>query len=185
VSRRLRKRLIGATDNFDLFSPQGEMMMYVYLLVSRFFIKQLWEKSKRGMRGAARRRTVLGKLPLGLTRRAKLREDGTVERKANGQPFYVACHDPGTMDAARLMFELYVERKWSRGRIAKHFNQLRVEDWDGWSESGIRDKLFNPAYVGVFIWNRTRREYDDEKKSGLSSRIPDPSGSWRLTVHSP
>lgn len=180
ASRRLRKRLIGASDGFDLFSPQGEMMMYVYLLVSRFFIKQAKEKSKRGMRAAARRRTVLGKLPLGLTRRAKRRDDGTVERNAHGRPFHVPCHDPVTMDAARHMFELFVVQKWSRGRIAKLFNQLKVDDWDGWSPSGIRDTLANPAYVGVFIWNQTRLEYDEEKEKKVVVR--NPPSEWIVEI---
>jgi len=39
-----------------------------------------------------------------------------------------------------------------------------VDGWGGWAEGSIKKLLRNPAYVGVFLWNQTRREYDAEKE---------------------
>jgi hypothetical protein len=47
------------------------MMISLYGLLSRLFIKGLRERVIRGMRGAARRGGCLGKLSLGFTRRAR------------------------------------------------------------------------------------------------------------------
>lgn len=179
LTNRLRKRLIGASDGFDLSSSYGTMLLSIFLLVSKLFIKQLREKVKRGMRGGARRKTCLGKPSLGLTRRAKRQADGSVERNPDGTLVYEWCHDPSTMDFARLLFELFVVKNWSPGKITQHFNQLCVEGWDGWSESGIRKMLRNPIYIGVNIWNRTRREYDEEKEQWVV--VKNPRSEWVVT----
>ena len=65
LSKRCMKRLIGASDGFDLSNSNSDLLITMFGLVSRLFIKSLREKVRRGMRGAARRGTVLGKLPLG------------------------------------------------------------------------------------------------------------------------
>jgi DNA invertase Pin-like site-specific DNA recombinase len=66
LSKRCLKRLIGASDGFDLSSPNSDVMITMFGLVSRLFLKSLREKVGRGMRGAARRGTVLGQLPLAM-----------------------------------------------------------------------------------------------------------------------
>lgn len=178
LTRRLHKRLIGASDGFDLSSPMGEMMISVYLLISRLFIKQLREKVSRGMRGGARRRTCLGKPPLGLTRRAKRDDTGRFLRNADGSPVYELCHDPVTMQLAQLIFELFVMKHWSIGKIVRHFNEACMDDWDGWTSSGIRGVLRNPVYIGVVIWNRFCREYDEEKEQWVKMR--NPRSEWEV-----
>ena len=180
LTDRLKKRLIGASDGFDLSSTYGMLLLQVFMIVSKLFIKQLREKVKRGMRGGARRKTCLGKPPLGVTRKVKRNADGAVERNPDGTPVHERCHDPATMEFARLMFELFVVKHWSPGKIARHFNQLCVDDWDGWSESGIRDMLRNPVYIGVSIWNRTHREYDDDKEKWVV--VKNPRSEWIVTV---
>ncbi len=69
ISKRHQKRLIGASDGFDLSNPNSEIMITMYGLLSRLFVKSLREKVSRGMKGAARRGTCLGKPPLGFARR--------------------------------------------------------------------------------------------------------------------
>jgi hypothetical protein len=59
LSRRLHKRMIGASDGFDLSNANWDTMISVYGLISRLFLKGLREKVRRGMRGSC-----LGKLPL-------------------------------------------------------------------------------------------------------------------------
>lgn len=66
-SKQFKKGMIEASDGFDLFDPNSELLITMYGLVSRFFIKGLREKIKRGMKGGTRRGTTHGKLPLGFT----------------------------------------------------------------------------------------------------------------------
>ena len=50
LSKRCKKRLIGASDGFDLSNSNSDMMITMFGLVSRLFIKGLREKVRRGMR---------------------------------------------------------------------------------------------------------------------------------------
>lgn len=79
-----------------------------------------------------------------------------------------------------LLFKLFVERKWTGHRIAKHFNKLKVDGSDSWNETGIKKMLRNEAYIGVFIWNRTRREFDYEQKKWVVVR--NPQSEWEVHI---
>jgi DNA invertase Pin-like site-specific DNA recombinase len=135
LSRRLQTRMIGAGDGFDLSSPNWDMMISVYGLLSRLFIKGLREKVIRGMRGAARRGGSLGKQSLGFTRRARRDEHGNVVRDKEGNPEYVPCIDPQTCGDREKLFELFLEKSWSRYQITRDFNARKVDGWDGWTEA--------------------------------------------------
>jgi DNA invertase Pin-like site-specific DNA recombinase len=176
LSRRLKKRMVGASDGFDVSAANWDMMVSLYALLSRVFIKGLREKVKRGMKGAARRGTCVGKMPLGFTRRARRDRNGNAVRDKDGTPEYVPCVDPATCASRRLLYELYVEKCWSVYDITKHFNANRVDGWEGWTERGIRKLLWSATAVGTFIWNRTRREYDHEEQKWVV--LPNPRSEW-------
>lgn len=177
LSKRLGKRLIGASDSFDLTSPHGDILITMYGLVSRLFIKGLREKVKRGMGGARRRGTCVGMLPLGFTRRPRMNADGSIERGPDGKPVYEPCHDPDTAEHARLVFDLFIKCT-SRYKIATRLNKLKVDGWDGWTEGAIKKIVENPAYIGVFIWNRTRREFDWEQEKWVI--VKNPRSEWEV-----
>lgn len=103
LSKRHHKRMIGASDNFDLNSPASEVLITVYGLLSRLFLKGLRKKVLRGQRGAARRGTVLGKLGLGFTRRARRDSQGKVILQSNGKPSHEPAIDP---DSAKVLLRL-------------------------------------------------------------------------------
>jgi hypothetical protein len=176
LSKRLEKRMIGASDGFDVNSPDWDIKITMYGLLSRLFIKSLREKVKRGMRGAARRGTCLGKLPLGFTRCAHRDQDGHIVHGPDGQPLYQPCIDPETRDSRVLMYELFVEKKWTAFKIVRHFNKLKVDGWDNWTEPAIKKLLWSPSAIGVFIWNKTRREYDYE--AGKWVVVQNPRPDW-------
>ncbi len=176
LSRRLQKRMIGASDGFDLSSPNWDMTISVYGLLSRLFIKGLREKVKRGMRGAARRGSSLGKPPLGFTRTVRRDEQGNIVRDKDGVPEYVPCIDPATRDFRKLMYELFVDKRWSTYAITKRFNALKVDDWEGWTDQGIKKLLWSPSAIGVFMWNKTRREYDHEEEKWIV--VQNPRKDW-------
>ncbi|MDZ4684610.1 MAG: recombinase family protein, partial [Planctomycetaceae bacterium] len=58
--KKLRKRMIGASDQFDLGNPHWDMQLTIFGLLSRLFIKSLRQKVCRGMRGAISRGGALG-----------------------------------------------------------------------------------------------------------------------------
>ena len=180
-SKFLGKRMIGASDGFNLSDPNSEMLIAMYGLVSRLFIKSLREKVKRGMKGGARRGTTLGKLPLGFTRRVLRDSHGKIDYRSNGKPRTEVCVDPETREFRLLMFELFVLRNWSPYKIAQHFNQLKVDGWDNWTESAIKKLLKSPTAIGVFIWNRTYREYNPETK--VREVCQNPHSEWEVNYN--
>jgi DNA invertase Pin-like site-specific DNA recombinase len=174
--KRHSKRMIGASDGFDLGSPQSEIMITVYGLVSNLLIRGIREKVARGMEGAAGRGTVIGRLPLGFTRKTIRDESGDVVLQPDGSPVFQPAIDPESREIVRLIFDLFIEKRWSAHRIHKHFNLNEIGSWDRWSEAGIKQILSNPANIGVFIWNRTRREFDFEDEKWV--KIPNPKSEW-------
>ena len=163
LSKRCNKRLIGASDGFDLSMVNSEVLITMLGLLSRLFIKGIREKVRRGMHGAARRGTVVGRLPLGFTRKVHRDANGNIVYRPDGRPRHEPCIDPETQKHRVLMFELFSAKRWSPYQIAKHFNDLKIDGWDGWTERGIKKLLVGLDAMGIFIWNRTYREYDEEQ----------------------
>ena len=178
LSKRLKKRMIGASDGFDVNSPDWDVKITIYGLVSRLFIKGLREKVRRGMKGAARRGTCLGKLPLGFTRQICRDANGEIVRRPDGRPRHEPCIDPATKPYRVEMFELFVHKGWSPYKIARHFNKLRVDGSNGWTSSSIKNLLAGIDAIGVFVWNRQRREYDYDLEKYVS--IENPRSEWEV-----
>jgi DNA invertase Pin-like site-specific DNA recombinase len=176
LSKRLKKGMIGAADGFDLRNPNSDILITVFGLVSRLFIRSLKEKVMRGMKGAARRGTCLGKLSLGFTRRIHRDANGNVVYRPDGRPRHEPCIDPNTRQYRRLMYELFVEQNWSAYRIARHFCKLKVDGWEGWTDSAIKKLLWNENAIGAFNWNKTHREYDWEEEKWVV--VKNPPSEW-------
>jgi hypothetical protein len=96
--------MIGASDGFDLSNPNSDVLITVFGLVSRLFIKSLRENVKRGMKGGAERGNCLGKLSLGFTRRVKRDAKGNVVCRPDGQPRKEPCIDPDTKAHRVLLY---------------------------------------------------------------------------------
>ena len=119
--------MIGASDGFDLSDPNSDIMITIYGLLSRLFLKGLQEKVRRGMKGAARRGTCLGKPSLGFTRKVHRDVHGNVVCRPDGRPRHELCIDPATREHRLLIFQLFVEKGWSTYKIARHFNQCAID----------------------------------------------------------
>lgn len=176
VSKRLGKRMIGASDGFDLSSPDWDLKITVYGLLSRLFLKGVREKVRRGMCGAARRGTVLGKLGLGFTRRVLRDAAGNIVYRPNGRPRHVPCIDPETQKYRQLLYEMFVIQNLSLYCIRERFNEMKVDGWDGWTPSALRKLLWSGSSIGVFIWNKTRREFNPETEK--VEIIANPHSEW-------
>ena len=120
----------------------------------------------------------LGMLPLGYTRRVHRDQNGNIVYRTNGLPRYEPCVDPVTREHRLLMYELYVDKRWSTYKIARHFNKLKLDGWNGWTGSGISKTLKNEMAIGVVIWNRTRREKDLD--SGKWVVVANPLSEWKF-----
>ena len=176
LSKRLKKRMIGASDGFDVNSPDWDVKITIYGLVSRLFIKGLREKVRRGMKGAARRGTCLGKLRLGFTRQVCRDANGEIIRRPDGRPRHKPCIDPATKPYRVEMFELFVHKDWSPYKIAQHFNQLRVDGSNGWtgsrSRSCWRGSMPSASSCGTASGGNTTTT----RRSTSPSRTRSPSG---------
>jgi len=42
-----------------------------------------------------------------------------------------------------MLNELFVHQNWSLCKIKKHFNQLKVDGWDGWTVGAIKKLLWS------------------------------------------
>ena len=178
LSKRLNKRVIGASDGFDLHRSDWDIQITLFGLVSRLFLRGGREKVRRGMGGAAERGTCLGKLSLGFTRQHKCDAAGSPMFGADQLPVYEPAIDPQTSNDRLQMFRLFVEEKWSAHMIARDFNERQVDGWDRWNDSGLKKLLRNPLAIGVFIWNKTRREYDWEEEKWVTVR--NPRTQWKV-----
>lgn len=174
--KRRSMRMIGASDGFDLSSDDWEMKITVYGLLSRLFIRSLQEKVGRGMRGAAQRRTCLGKPPMGFTRKVVRDAEGNPIVRPNGKPLFTWAIDPTSREFVERLFELFVDQRLSAYEISKRFNRQKCDKTDTWSESTVKNMLSNPAYIGVFIWNRTHREFDYDTEKWVT--VPNPQEEW-------
>jgi DNA invertase Pin-like site-specific DNA recombinase len=176
LCKRLGKGLIGASDGFNLADANSDVIITIDGLVSRLHIKGLREKVKRGMKGAARRGGCLGKLPLGLTKRTQRDEIGNPITRPDGGPRYEPCIDPATSEHAEMLFRLFAVDRETTYKIVKKFNELRVDDWSGWTESALKKLLANPAFIGVVIWNQTRHEFDWDREKTVV--VENPKSEW-------
>ena len=111
-------------------------------------------------------------------------KDGNVVYRPDGRTRHEPCIDPNTQKYRVLMFELFSAKKWSPYQIARHFNDLKVDGWDGWTESGVKKLLVGLDRWG-FIWNRTNREGTMRSRTRWSLwRILAPIGNSASTPSS-
>ena len=167
----------GASDNFDLRSEKGEMMLHVYAMFSKFFLTQLREKVLRGMKGAAGRRTSLGRSGLGYGLAARLDAAGRPELR-DGKPVREKRIHPPTMAHVEMARRMLLDKDKSVGDVVRAFNRLLVDGLDTWTDCSVRRTLANPNYFGFDVFNRTRNERDPE--TGKRTTIVNPRGDWQV-----
>ncbi len=101
---------------------------------------QLFADVKRGKRRVAEKGVWQGRVPFGY---------------ATDDNRRLVLGNPVEIDLVRRIFREYVEGRSLRNiAYALNVEGLSVlNNGRGWVPNGIRDKLINPAYVGVFKWN--------------------------------
>jgi DNA-binding CsgD family transcriptional regulator/DNA invertase Pin-like site-specific DNA recombinase len=183
LSRRLKKRMLGASDGFDVNHPMWDLHLTIFALLSRIFLNSLRQKVRRGMEGAARRGTCIGRLGFGFTRCLLRDADGRVIRNHEGDPLHGTAQFPAYIAIRREICDAFANQNMSEGKIALQLNQRHAADWDRWTARGINGILKSPANLGVFINNRYHaeiEEYEDEKGElrERQIKIENPRSEW-------
>jgi DNA invertase Pin-like site-specific DNA recombinase len=121
------------------------------------YLKDLADKTRRGLEGRVRQGRSVGRLCYGYRRIRRLRPDGEPERGLREI-------DPAEAAVVRRIFREYAAGRSPRA-IARDLNEEGVPAPDGtaWSDRTLRGRaarheglLRNPLYAGRQLWNRTR-----------------------------
>ncbi len=154
-------------------------MVAMFGILSRLFIKSLREKVGRGMKGAAERGTVLGKLLFGFTRRVRLDASGEAVLNHDGTPVTEPCIDPASAAIDSEIVEKFVFKKLSVYKIVLWLNDTKADGYDRWTKRQVWNILESAALIGVFIWNKFRTEFDFEQERYVKMR--NPRSAWVVT----
>lgn len=171
------KRMVGATDGFDSATPTSKMMLHVYAMVHEFFVDQLREKVKRGMRDAFERGRNIHPPAVGYklvpvedgAGNPVLDEDGRVvtERVIDD------AMAPTLLEGARL----YAEHGWSRERVARLFNEKTVGGVQTWDSARVAQLLRRHTYRG-YEFNEMTYQVKDPATGGVTVKTR-PAAEWK------
>jgi DNA invertase Pin-like site-specific DNA recombinase len=181
LCKRLHKNVLGASDGFALNSQMGEMMLMVFGMFSRFFISQLREKVLRGMKGAARRKTSVGRPRLGYGLVPVLDAQGRPAVGADGRVTRQKAIHPETMQYVMMAASWFANREKNYSGIAREFSRMKVDGSDAWRSKSIKELLADPVYIGVDIFNKTRNDFDPETHKRTTTRNPHREWQIKLT----
>ncbi|HSH93491.1 MAG TPA: recombinase family protein, partial [Roseimicrobium sp.] len=172
------KNILTADGSFDLSGSFGMMLLSVFGFFSKHFLEQLSGKVLRGMRGAARRDGVVGRLPLGYGMLPMVDAQGNLKLDPEGQVMNTWLVHLATSCYVLRAGEMYGEEGKSPREIADYFNENMVDGSNRWTASSIRRLLWNPMYIGVYIYNRLRTVVDPQ--SGKRKRLENPRSQWDI-----
>lgn len=161
-------RLMGLDDGIDTFASHSALTFGLKSLVSSMYIKDLRDKTLRGLEGRALAGLATGGVGYGYRLRAIVGPDG---RRLGSAPEI----DEAQAKIVQLVFQLCVDG-CSLSGIAKRLRDDGVEPprvnarnrRRGWKETTIRAMLHNERYAG--IWKYKERKW--RKVPGTSKRRP-------------
>ena len=173
-------RLIGIADGIDTLGNGGDLLYGVKSILSEQYLKDLGDKTSRGLRDRAQVGRVTGALPYGYASTAAPDGQGKV-------PVIVAAQ-------AAVVQRIFRMRAAGRSYrdIAKTLNDEGVEPprgrqkdsrkrRDGWAMSGVRSMLQNSKYAGR--WTFGARAWKKSPTTG--KRVVRPGESPMVEVELP
>lgn len=176
--KMLKIGLYGASDGFHIDDPNWDQQVRLRNMFNQMEYTSKRQRVRRGLSGLASENRPIGRLALGFARRPPRDQNGIVLSKPNGLPKTERCFDPEMKAAAELMWDLFYNKKWSTYKIAVEFNRLRIDGGDSWSDKSIEQMLTNPAYIGLFIWNRTTKVFNWETQKYETVKNPWQEWIW-------
>jgi len=135
----------------------SELHIGLKVTMGALFLKDLADKTRRGLEGRIRAGRSAGTVPYGYRMVRQLRPDGEIDRGLREA-------DPAEAVVVRRIFAEYAAGRSPRA-IARDLNGQGVPGPGGgpWCDSSIRGRsrradgiLRNQAYIGRLVWNRTR-----------------------------
>lgn len=163
-----RVRLIGIADGIDTSAAHGSLTFSMKSIVSEIYLKDLRDKTLRGLEGRALAGFATGGVPYGYRLRKATSSDG----KSVGSIIEV---EEEQAKVVRRVFRLYLEGN-SLATIARLLTREAVPPprvhvktrRAGWKDSTIRAFLHNASYAGR--WKYKAREW--RKVPGKNKRRP-------------
>ena len=181
-------RLIGCSDGVDTAVEGHELQSGVQGLMNQRFLKDLAKNIKRGMVGKAEKHYWLGGRIYGYKLVPELHPTKT---DPYGQPERIGTRlaiNDEQANVVREIFRLYADGL-SPLKIADELNRRKVPAPrpTGWRGSTIHGNLVrgigiinNPLYVGLYRWNRSRREKDPD--TAYTTHIMRDKSEWVETA---
>ncbi len=172
------KRLVGVSDGFDTNLPMSKLMLSIFAALQEWFIDQLRSKVNRGLDDAFDLGGNLGMPAIGYKLVPLISKEGAPIFGKDGQPMNTLAIDEIQSKYVLLAFELYTVQGWSKIRIARHFNELRVNGSRTWDHTRIDQLLRRYKYVGILTFRMTRQELDPKTGTLVTKYLP--KREWRV-----
>ncbi len=157
--------VVSALEGIDPTSASGKLLRWILSDINWFQREYMKEEQLRKTKEAALQGYWLGGCPpFGY----KLVEVKDGERKRKKLEINEA-----EAEIVKKIFELYSE-DYSVLSIAKYLNEHGLlRNGKPWAASSLYDIIRNPKYLGTYIWNRQRRQFDSNRQPVIAEgKIP-------------
>ena len=155
------KRFVGATDGFDSAIPNNRIMLANQGMMQEWFVGQLKEKVKRGMKDAFQRGKVIQNACLGYRLEPVMDANGKPVTNSKGKLEKARVVDEEQAALVREIFEMYAGGRRPE-EIARELNERRAKGLRSWGRAQIMQILKRETYIGTEYYNKTSMLRDPE-----------------------
>lgn len=150
LQKECHVEFISITEIFD-DSPTGKLLEGMMEVIAEFHSLNLAQEVMKGMKQKAGKGLYLGRTPYGYTL------DETTKK---------LIIDEEESKVVKIIFEMYSNGD-SFATIKSHLNTAGIftRENNAWDSSSIKRIIKNPAYIGQFTWNKTKRSTNSKKDS--------------------
>ena len=178
-------RVVAVAQGVDTENEQADVLWTVHGLVDSYFLREVAQKTKRGLIGCVESGLHTGGRCFGYENVPV--EDGVVRRAGDSRPVRLAVNK-AEAEVVRRIFQMAADGTSLKG-ITKALNAEGIAPprrREGrtiatWCPSAIREMLRRDLYRGVVIWNRSQFV----KRPGTNKRVrrDRPESEWRIQDH--
>lgn len=160
--KKSRTKIITPRKTYDLTNEFDEEYSEFEAFMARKELKLITRRMQRGrIKSVEEGKFIASKAPYGY----KFIFD------ENGKKSMVI--DEEKSDIVKMIFDLYVNKRYGGLRIASHLNSLGLKTATGrtWYDKGVRDILKNKTYAGYVVWNKVERGKFTSRTRAIDERI--------------
>ena len=155
------KRFVGASDGFDSAIPNNRIMLANQGMMQEWFVGQLKQKVKRGMKDAFQQGKVIQNACLGYRLEPVMDANGKPVINSKGKVQQVRVIDEEQAALVREIFEMY-SGGMRLEEMARELNERRAKGLRSWGRSQIMQILKRETYIGTEYYNKTSTVRDPE-----------------------